>query len=84
MLCCIRTTINFDDDLLRRVKAEAVRRGHTLTSVIEDALRAELARRDAAEVDSQTFRITPFDGNGLQPGVDLDDSVALLDLMEED
>ena len=81
MLCCMRTTIRLDDDLLRQTKAEAVRTGRTLTAVIEDALRAALARRTRptpTELDLPTFR-----GSGLQPGVDLSNNAALLDLMEE-
>ncbi len=78
----MRTTIRLDDDLLRDAKAAAVASGRTLTSLIEDALREALSRRDArdsrAAVELPTFK----GGGGLQPGVDLDDSAALLDLME--
>lgn len=78
----MRTTIRLDDDLLRDAKAAAVASGRTLTSLIEDALREALSRREArdshAAVELPTFK----GGGGLQPGVDLDDSAALLDLME--
>jgi hypothetical protein len=77
----MRTTIRLDDELLTRAKQAALERGTTLTAVIEDALRRALmpsteSRRD--DVVLPTFR-----GNGLQPGVDLDDSASLLDLMED-
>ncbi|MGI8517965.1 MAG: CopG family transcriptional regulator [Acidimicrobiia bacterium] len=79
----MRTTINLNDDLVRRAKSEAVRRGGTLTSFIEDALRAALAQKPNKE--SQRFRIEPLRGGGeFRPGVDLDDNAALLDLMEQE
>jgi hypothetical protein len=42
-------------------------------------------RRQARRFDAperEPVRLPTFDGDGLQPGVDLDDSAALLDLME--
>ena len=81
MLLCMRTTVRLDDDLLRDVKQYAAQHDQTLTSVIEDALRLILARQKT--VDSRKPVLLPTDsGNGLQPGVDLDDTSALLDLME--
>lgn len=77
----MRTTIRLDDELLARAKHEAIERGTTLTAVIEEALRRALATPHdtvGAPVALPTFR-----GDGLQPGVDLDDSDALLDLLEE-
>jgi hypothetical protein len=77
----MRTTIRLDDRLLAEAKHLAARTGRTLTAVIEDALRESLARRkrskDRPNADLPTYR-----GQGLQPGVDLDDSAALLDLMD--
>ena len=77
----MRTTIRLDDDLLARAKRAAVERGTTLTALIEDALRRALApepTRTRRPVSLPTFR-----GDGLQPGVDLDDTSSLLDLMDE-
>jgi hypothetical protein len=82
MLFCMRTTLNLDDDLIRQLKAQAAREGRTLTSVIEDALRTAMALQEARAEGSEPFEITPFAGDGLQPGVDLDDSSAVLDLMD--
>ena len=78
----MRTTIRIDDDLLVEVKQIAARSDKTLTSVIEDALREMLARQRATE-ERVPVRLTTVSGGGLQPGVDLDDSAALLSLMEE-
>lgn len=77
----MRTTIRLDDVLLRRAKAQAAASGRSLNDFIADAVRAALAPRGAKPavggVDLPTFR-----GRGLQAGVDLDDTAALLDLME--
>lgn len=77
----MRTTIRLDDALLAEAKATAAARGTTLTAVIEDALRASLARRAD---DVPPVRIPTYKGTGVGPGVDLDDSAALLELMEAD
>jgi predicted transcriptional regulator len=77
----MRTTIRIDDQLLREAKQLAARTGRTLTAVMEDALRETLNRQrrpTASTVDLPTFR-----GDGLRPGVDLDDSAALLELMDQ-
>lgn len=78
----MRTTVRLDERLLREAKQFAARNGRTLTSVIDDALRQFLSRREAPG-ERRPFRIRPFKGTGLAPGVDLDDSAALLDLMEK-
>lgn len=77
----MRTTIRLDDQLLSEAKQLALRTGRTLTAVIEDAVREMLARQQQAAV-RPPVRLPTASGNGLQPGVDLDDSAALLDLME--
>ncbi|MCG8357198.1 MAG: type II toxin-antitoxin system VapB family antitoxin [Kiloniellales bacterium] len=77
----MRTTIRLDDDLLVEAKKYAADTGRTLTAVIEDALREVLARRDGRR-SSKRIRLRTYGRGGLQPGVDLDDSAALLDLMD--
>jgi hypothetical protein len=83
----MRTTVRLDDALLADAKSLAARTGRTLTAVIEDALREALARRPGDREPSQV-RLPTDDGDGhgggLRPGVDLDDTAALLDLMEQD
>jgi hypothetical protein len=77
----MRTTIRIDDRLLAELKAQAAHSGRTLTAVVEDALRMALARRDVAGTERPP-ELPVSRGGRLQPGVDLDDSAALLDLME--
>jgi len=78
----MRTTIRLDDDLLAEAKSLAARTRRSLNAVIEDALREMLARREQRA--RTAVRLTTFRGNGLRPGVDLDDSAALYDLMDAD
>lgn len=68
---------------MRRAKLHATATGRTLTQLMEDAVRAELSRQATTGEDAVPYVVEPVGGNGLQPGVDLDDSVALLDLMDE-
>ncbi|MGH8886960.1 MAG: type II toxin-antitoxin system VapB family antitoxin, partial [Egibacteraceae bacterium] len=70
------------DHLLRAAKEYVASRGTTLTSVIEDAVREVLARREPQA--EAPFRLVTFGEGGLRIGVDLDDSAALLDLMDHD
>jgi hypothetical protein len=77
----MRTTVRLDDRLLAEAKKYAAETGRTLTSVLEDALRETLARRQA-RVKRRVVRLRTVKGDGLRPGVDLDDAASLLDLME--
>ena len=81
MLRCMRTTVRLDDDLLRQAKALAARTGRTLTAVIEDGLREALARHRRRQ-ERPPVTLPTFKGNGLRPGVDLDDTAGLLDILD--
>jgi hypothetical protein len=78
----MRTTVRLDEDLLREVRRLAAEERMTLTAVLEQALREMLARRRQPR-DRPRVPLPTFGGRGLQPGVDLDDSAALLDLMDD-
>lgn len=79
----MRTTVRLDDRVLREAKAVAARERRTLAAVIDDALRQFLARRSDARGKREPFKLITFRGRGgLRPGVDLDDTAALLDLMD--
>jgi hypothetical protein len=77
----MRTTIRLPDDLYDHVR-RAARDDHvTVTRFIERALQRALA----APADEQpSYRVDAFRGDGMRPGVDLDDNSALLDLMDSD
>jgi len=63
-------------------KSLAARTRRSLNAVIEDALREMLARREPSA--RTAVWLTTLRANGLRPGVDLDDSAALYDLMDAD
>jgi hypothetical protein len=77
----MRTTVDLPDDVLREAKERAARSQRSLSEVVVDALRMTFARTAAAK--RKPVRLKTVGGNGLQPGVDLDDSAGLLDLMED-
>lgn len=76
-----RTTIRIDDDLYRRVKAEAARRGRRVSEVIEDAVRDAI--RPPPEPAGLLPELPVFGGSGVRPGVDLTDAAALRDRMDD-
>jgi hypothetical protein len=78
----MRTTVRLDEGLLRDAKAEASRRGETVTALIERGLRLVLA---AGRGRGRRVRITiPVSRatGGTHPGVDLNDSSAVLDRLD--
>jgi len=77
-----RTTVRLPEPLLTEAKKLAADTGRTLTAVLEDALHEALARKQVTRNKSRV-RFTTFGGRGLFPGVDLDNSAALLELMEQ-
>lgn len=83
MLICMRTTLNLDDDLIRAAKDKAHTEGTTLTSVIEQALRALLSDRQKP-TERQRYEVPVISTGPMMPGVDLDDSAGLLEILESD
>jgi hypothetical protein len=75
----MRTTVRLDEGLLKKAKQEARKRGETLTSLMERGLRLAISgshkRARATRVPLPTSKA---DG-GVRPGIDLDDTSALLD-----
>jgi len=78
----MRTTITLDDALLSEAKALAASRGTTLSAVIGDALREVFARQ--AQPRAPLPPLPVFHGDGLMPGIDLDDGGGLWDLQDEE
>lgn len=77
----MRTTIAIDEHLLRTAKAAARRRGLTLGTLIEGALRRELGRR--AEGSSAPSVPVFRGGRGVRAGVDVTSNRALLEALDE-
>jgi hypothetical protein len=76
----MRTTIRLPDSLLRRAKRKAAARGQTLTALIAESLEAVLV--EAKERPPRAPIPLSTAVGGLYPGVDHNDSAALLDRME--
>lgn len=74
--------MRLDDNFLRQVKREAQKRGETLTSMIEQGLRLVLAGSQPKRPRRRVKLPVSRAGGGVAPGVDLNDSAALLDRME--
>ena len=77
----MRTTIRLDDRLMADAKRRAAETGRTFTAVVEDALRQCLAPVRAPGMRTPV-KLRTVTGRGVRPGIDLDDSATLLDLME--
>ena len=78
-------TIEIDDRLFAEAREFAAEEGRSVATVVEDALREVLSRRRTNRRGAEEHnRITlPARGEGgLQPGIDLDNSASLWDLMD--
>lgn len=80
----MQTTIQLDDALLAQAAKLADAKGCDLSHLIEETLREKIAHEPQnPHIFPKPFgRLTTFDGGGLRPGVNIDDSAALFDLME--
>ena len=77
----MRTTIRLNEPLLKAAKQAAVERNVSLTRLIEEALQEKLSATHRLPPE-RSLQLVTVSGQGLQPGVDLDDSGALLEAME--
>ncbi len=82
MLQCMRTTVRLRDDLLKRAKKRATEDGRTLTSLIEEGLTLVLAEPKGARRRHVKPPVSKASG-GVLPGVDLNRSSALEEVMED-
>ena len=78
----MRTTVDLPEDILSEAKERAAREGRSLSEIVGDAVRSSFARRPPA--DGGHVQLPTFGDGGLRAGVNLDDSAALLDLLEHD
>jgi hypothetical protein len=81
MLKHMRTTINLPDDLILQAKKAALDADTTLTEVIANALR-EALQKGRRKAPRRKIKLTTYGEGGTFPGVDVDDTSALLDLMD--
>jgi hypothetical protein len=78
----MRTTISIEDHLLDQAKQAALERKCSLSELIEESLRLSLMTQARRKQDSAPRPLKTFRGSGVQPGVDLASSAALLEIME--
>jgi len=78
MVYHMKTTLNIDDTVMDRLRAESARTGRTMGQLVESALRLLLEKRRPAASDLPPI---PTRGAG-RPHVDVDDRNALLDVMQ--
>jgi hypothetical protein len=77
----MRTTISIEDSLLEQAKAMALKEKCSLGTVVEEALRVRLLSQHKG-TDRPSFRPwVTYNGQGVQPGVVLNDSAALEEVM---
>lgn len=76
------TTLRVHEALLRRAKVYAQRHDLTLTAVMERALAAYLADAGGTRAEPAPVELPSFGRGGVRAGVDLDDTSALLDVMD--
>ena len=79
----MKTTLNIDDTVMRRLREEAARRQTTMSSLVEAGLRLVLADTSAEEPDSSPLTPLPAWKSGGQR-VDISNREELYGLMEGD
>jgi hypothetical protein len=79
----MRTTIAVDDSILDAAKRRALEAHVSLASFIEEALRDKLAAGETAEREPEYRPLRTFKGKGPLPGIDILDSRALYEAMDE-
>ncbi len=78
----MRTTIRLSDRLLQEVKEKALHEKKSLNSFIIESLQEKLKSKQRLIIKGDQYRLKTFNGDGTLPGVDLDNSESLLDLMD--
>jgi hypothetical protein len=77
-----RTTVRLDEHLLEQAKREAQRRGETLTSLIEEGLRHELANGKSGKRPWVKLPVGRHTG-GFAPGLDINSNASIQAFLDE-
>jgi hypothetical protein len=73
--------VTLDDELHRKAKSYAAKHATTLKALIEEALRMRLMQKPNS-VRCRRVSLPTFRGDGLQPGISLDDMSTVYDRMD--
>ena len=76
-----KVMISLPRELARRAKKAAVNAVRTLAEIVKSALQRTLTRRRRKKT-KRKFKVITYGSGGLYPGVDLDNTSSLLDIME--
>ena len=76
----MRTTLNIDDQILSMAKHRAIEQGVPLTHVVENALRDVFLKTEEKGTEIHLYTVR---GPEVKPGIDLDHTSSLLDIMDE-
>jgi hypothetical protein len=76
----MRTTLNLDDEILTAAKHRALDEKVPLSKFVENALRRSLA---TSAKPTTSIDLVTVAGSGVKPGINLDNSGSLLDIMDE-
>ena len=79
----MRTTVRLDEGLLMKAKQEARKRGETLTSLMERGLRLAISGSHKQARSARVRLPVSKASGGVRPGVDLDDTSAVLDRLDD-
>ena len=77
----MRTTVNIQDQALELCKQKAEQTGKSLGEVISDAILQAYSHRPSGQ-RRRRYKLPVSGQGGLLPGVDLDGSAALQDVMD--
>jgi len=75
-------TLSLDGELLYEAEAFAQQQGTSLNTLIENLIRETLLHYRRKPKARKKIELPVFHGDGLQPGIDLNNSRTLIDLME--
>ena len=79
----MRTTISINDNLLKEAKKLSLARNCSLGDVVDEALRLSLsAQKKANSINDSARPLITFNGSGILPGVELNNSASLLEVMD--
>lgn len=81
MVICMKTTLNIDDTVMRRLREEAARRRTTMSALVEAGLRRVLADSDAEDEDAKPLPPLPTWKSGGQR-LDISNREELYGVME--
>ena len=82
MFICMRTTLNIDDDLMRKLREKAHKSGASFKEVVNKAIRAGLEHVEKPKQE-KPYKLKAY-SLGYPPGADLDHALNLADRLESE